>query len=117
MRTTRTLLLLLVSTVFVLPVQAQKKLTAAEAKDHVGETASVCGEVVLHSLVPQIHKEFRCCRTVPGKVIVAEGKNFQDFGVAHQRFEYLDPILQIASAVNDSFVPCLCYFFDSLAVT
>jgi DNA/RNA endonuclease YhcR with UshA esterase domain len=28
------------------PVAAQKKLTAAEAKDHVGETATVCGSVV-----------------------------------------------------------------------
>lgn len=28
------------------PALAQKKLTAAEAKDHVGETATVCGIVV-----------------------------------------------------------------------
>jgi len=28
------------------PALAQKKLSAAEAKDHVGETATVCGEVV-----------------------------------------------------------------------
>jgi DNA/RNA endonuclease YhcR with UshA esterase domain len=28
------------------PVAAQKKLTASEAKDHVGETATVCGSVV-----------------------------------------------------------------------
>lgn len=28
------------------PVAAQKKLTATEAKDHVGETATVCGTVV-----------------------------------------------------------------------
>jgi len=28
------------------PALAQKKLTAAEAKDHVGETATVCGNVV-----------------------------------------------------------------------
>ena len=28
------------------PVCAQKKLTAAEAKEHFGETATVCGEVV-----------------------------------------------------------------------
>ena len=30
----------------VQPALAQKKLTAAEAKDHVGETATVCGNVV-----------------------------------------------------------------------
>jgi DNA/RNA endonuclease YhcR with UshA esterase domain len=46
MRTTGTLLFLLIGTVFVLPVQAQKKLTAVEAKVHVGETATVCGNVV-----------------------------------------------------------------------
>ena len=46
MRTTGTLLFLLICTVLVLPVQAQKKLTAAEAKDHIGETATVCGNVV-----------------------------------------------------------------------
>jgi hypothetical protein len=46
MRTTGTLLFLLMGTVLVLPVQAQKKLTAAEAKDHVGEPATVCGNVV-----------------------------------------------------------------------
>jgi len=46
MRATRTLLLLLIGTVLVLPAQAQRKLTATEAKDHVGETATVCGDVV-----------------------------------------------------------------------
>jgi DNA/RNA endonuclease YhcR with UshA esterase domain len=46
MRATRTLLLLLIGTVLVLPVQAQKKLNSAEAKEHFGETATVCGEVV-----------------------------------------------------------------------
>src|SRR5260370_31128320 len=46
MRTTRTLLFLMIGTVLVLPARAQKKLTAADAKDHVGETATVCGNVV-----------------------------------------------------------------------
>ena len=36
--------LLLVSTLSV-PAFAQKKYTAADAKDHVGETATVCGTV------------------------------------------------------------------------
>lgn len=46
MRTYRTTLLLIVS--FVLPCIAQAQsahLTAAEAKNHVGETATVCGRV------------------------------------------------------------------------
>src|ERR1700730_4623752 len=38
--------ILLIGTGLVLPIQAQKKLTAVEAKDHVGETATVCGNVV-----------------------------------------------------------------------
>src|SRR5205807_4648551 len=37
---------------------------------------------------------------MPLVMVVAVGKNFQDFGVAHQRFEYLDPIFQVASAVS-----------------
>ena len=45
-RTAVALLFLLMATVFVLPVQGQKKLTAGEAKDHVSETATVCGNVV-----------------------------------------------------------------------
>jgi hypothetical protein len=32
--------------VLLLPLEAQKKLSPAEAKDHVGETATVCGSVV-----------------------------------------------------------------------
>jgi len=39
--------------------------------------------------VPQVHEEFRCCRTVPGIVIVAESENFQNFGIARQRLEYI----------------------------
>src|SRR5580700_7113349 len=46
MRTARTLLALLVGTVLLSSVQAQKKLTAAEAKEHFGESATVCGAVV-----------------------------------------------------------------------
>jgi DNA/RNA endonuclease YhcR with UshA esterase domain len=45
MKAIRALLLLMVGALLVLPVQAQKKLTAAEAKDHIGETAIVCGSV------------------------------------------------------------------------
>jgi hypothetical protein len=32
--------------VFALPTLAQKKYSASEAKEHFGETATVCGEVV-----------------------------------------------------------------------
>ena len=37
---------LALATLIIEPALAQKKLTAAEAKDHVGETATVCGNVV-----------------------------------------------------------------------
>jgi len=46
MRTTRMLLTAVIGIVLLSPVQAQKKLTAAEAKEHIGETATVCGDVV-----------------------------------------------------------------------
>jgi len=34
------------ATLIIEPALAQKKLTAVEAKEHFGETATVCGEVV-----------------------------------------------------------------------
>jgi DNA/RNA endonuclease YhcR with UshA esterase domain len=37
---------LLLAAVFASPALAQKKLAASEAKDHYGEMATVCGEVV-----------------------------------------------------------------------
>jgi DNA/RNA endonuclease YhcR with UshA esterase domain len=36
----------LVAVVLLSPIQAQKKLTASEAKEHYGENATVCGGVV-----------------------------------------------------------------------
>ncbi len=36
--------------IFTIPVYAQKKLTASEAKEHFEETATVCGEVVSHAV-------------------------------------------------------------------
>jgi DNA/RNA endonuclease YhcR with UshA esterase domain len=37
---------LVLALLIVQPALAQKKVTAAEAKDHIGETATVCGNVV-----------------------------------------------------------------------
>jgi len=45
MKTTRLLLTALIGVVLLSPVQAQKKLSASEAKEHFGETATVCGAV------------------------------------------------------------------------
>lgn len=46
MRTTRILLTTLIGIALLSPIQAQKKLTAAEAKEHIGDNATVCGAVV-----------------------------------------------------------------------
>jgi DNA/RNA endonuclease YhcR with UshA esterase domain len=46
MRTTKALLFLLIGMVLFSPVQAQKKIAPAEAKEHFGENATVCGDVV-----------------------------------------------------------------------
>jgi hypothetical protein len=46
MRRTTLLLTTLIGIILLSPVQAQKKLTASEAKEHFGETATVCGPVV-----------------------------------------------------------------------
>ncbi len=46
MRSTRLLLTLSIGFVLLSPVRAQKKLSASEAKEHFGETATVCGPVV-----------------------------------------------------------------------
>ena len=54
---------------------------------------------------------------MPRIVVVAEPENFQDFGVAHQRFEYVNPILQITSTVDDGLIPSCRLFFDAFAVS
>lgn len=40
------LLMMLLIVLLIEPVQAQRKLTASEAKTHIGETVTVCGNVV-----------------------------------------------------------------------
>src|SRR6266566_5726561 len=75
------------------------------------------GGTVLLLLVPQIHKEFGCCGAVPGVVIVSECKNLQYFGISHQRFENLYPILQIVSTVADGLVPGRRLLLNPLAVS
>jgi DNA/RNA endonuclease YhcR with UshA esterase domain len=42
----RTVTVLFFALIVACPLLAQKKLTAGEAKEHFGETAMVCGEVV-----------------------------------------------------------------------
>lgn len=45
MKTSTFLMLVALGLVTVFPAQAQKRITAVEAKDHVGEQATVCGQV------------------------------------------------------------------------
>ena len=46
MRTIRWFVLPILAGLLALPTLAQKKLSASEAKEPFGETATVCGEVV-----------------------------------------------------------------------
>jgi hypothetical protein len=46
MRGTRYLVAVALATVLPLTLLAQRKLSSADAKNHIGETATVCGTVV-----------------------------------------------------------------------
>src|SRR6266851_949226 len=72
------------------------------------------GKGTLLFLVPQVHEEFDRRWPMSGVVIVRIGENLEvSYYECPKQF---DPICEVLAAVNDSFVPCLCYFFDSLAV-
>src|SRR5258708_20061209 len=68
-------------------------------------------------LVPQIHKQFGRGRTVAGIVIVAECKQLAYPLVIHHRFEEINPISQVASAVDDSLVPRRGLLLNPLAIS
>src|SRR6267143_6616212 len=68
-------------------------------------------------LVPQVPKEFCCRWPMPAVMVIRKCKNLQDFGVARQRFEYLNPVFQITRAINDCSVPCRGLLLNSLAVS
>src|SRR6266851_5764940 len=75
------------------------------------------GGTILLFLIPQVPKEFCSGWSMPRVMVVAECKDFQNFGVAHQRSEYRDPIFQITRAVNDDFVPRRRLLLNSFAVS
>jgi DNA/RNA endonuclease YhcR with UshA esterase domain len=92
MRATRTLLLLLIGTVLVLPVQAQKKLAPAEAKEHFGETATVCGEVVTARYAASTNGQptfLNLDKPYPNQVftIVIWGNNRSKFGTPEDNYK------------------------------
>src|SRR5713226_4548692 len=51
---------------------------------------------------------------MPTVMVVGVSEDFQVSG--HELPEEFDPICEVLATVNKSFVPCRCYFFDSLAV-
>lgn len=57
MRTIRLVLLALVCVAASPLLYAQTRLTVAEAKDHIGEKATVCGSVVEHPLRGQDERQ------------------------------------------------------------
>lgn len=50
-------------------------------------------------------------------MVVGKCKNLQNLAIAHQRFENLDPILQIASTVDDGLIPRRCLLLNPFAVS
>src|SRR3984893_14503577 len=52
MRNSQIITLLLALAALTQPALGQKKLSASEAKDHVGEVATVCGDVVSSHYAP-----------------------------------------------------------------
>lgn len=67
------------------PAKAQKKLTAAEAKEHIGETSTVCGAAVSTQYVPTSGGQptfLNLDNAYPKQVftIVIWGKNRNKFG-------------------------------------
>jgi DNA/RNA endonuclease YhcR with UshA esterase domain len=67
------------------PALAQKKLTTAEAKDHIGETATVCGNVVSTRYSPSTKGQptfLNLDKAYPNQVftVVIWGSNRTKFG-------------------------------------
>ncbi len=83
----------------------------------LGASGSCARNTILLFLVPQIPEEFDRGGAMPLVMVVRKCKNLQDFGVAHQRFEYLNPIRQIASTVDNSSIPSCGLLFDLLSVS
>jgi DNA/RNA endonuclease YhcR with UshA esterase domain len=92
MKTTKMLLLLLIGTFLVLPIQAQKKLTPVEAREHYGETATVCGEVVSTRYADSTKGQptfLNLDKPYPGQVftVVIWGNNRSKFGTPENDFK------------------------------
>jgi len=81
----RLCLILFLGTLLCGPLAAQKKLSPAEAKDHIGETASVCGTVASTRYAPSTRGQptfLNLDRPYPNQIftVLIWGKNRSKFG-------------------------------------
>ena len=83
---------LALATLIIEPALAQQKLTAAESKDHVGETATVCGKVVSTRYAVSTKWQptfFNLDKPYPNQIftIVIWGDNRSKFGTPETDFK------------------------------
>jgi DNA/RNA endonuclease YhcR with UshA esterase domain len=74
------------------PVAARKKLTANEAKDHIGETATVCGGVVSTHYAPRTKGQptfLNLDKPYPSQIFTAViwGENRSKFGTPESEYK------------------------------
>jgi DNA/RNA endonuclease YhcR with UshA esterase domain len=91
MKSTQILRILALSLVVASPTFAQHHLTASEAKGHVGETATVCGEVVStrYAASTKGHPTFlNLDKPYPGQIftIVIWGEDRGKFGAPEETY-------------------------------
>jgi micrococcal nuclease len=92
MRMKHCFLVLVLLTVVVVPSLGQKKLTTAEAKEHIGENATVCGFVVGTRYLDRTRGEptfLNLDKRYPNTLftVVIWGKNRQKFTVPEQTYK------------------------------
>ena len=86
------LLALLLSLVLATETAAQQRLTAAEAKDHIGETATVCGSVVSTHYAPGTKGQptfLNLDKPYPNQVftVLIWGENRSKFGTPESEYK------------------------------
>ncbi len=91
-RARRLSLILFLGTLLCGPLAAQKKLSPAEAKDHIGETATVCGTVVTTRYAASTRGQptfLNLDKPYPSQVftVVIWGNNRSKFGTPESDFK------------------------------
>ena len=87
----RTMLIILLLAVLARPTPAQKRMSASEAKDHVGEIATVCGDVASTHYAPSTKGQptfLNLDKPYPNPVftILIWGSNRGKFGTPENEF-------------------------------